>query len=70
MVTSGAETILPEGGYAKGRPRGNHGSRPRAPGSGPRYFAWMNPSAVSSSAVSTAPPAAPRTVLCESETNR
>jgi len=35
-----------------------------------RYFAWMYPSAVSSSAVRTAPPAAPRTVLCESETKR
>ena len=35
-----------------------------------RYLAWMYPSAVSSSAVSTAPPAAPRTVLCERQTNR
>jgi len=39
-----------------------------SPGSG--YFAVMYPSWVRSSAVRTAPPAAPRTVLCERATNR
>jgi hypothetical protein len=37
---------------------------------GARYLAWMYPSFVSSSAVSTAPPAAPRTVLWLSATKR
>jgi len=42
--------------------------RPNARGA--PYFAWMYPSFVSNSAVSTAPPAAPRTVLWLSATKR
>jgi hypothetical protein len=33
------------------------------------HFFWIYPSALSSSAISTPPPAAPRTVLCERHTN-
>jgi len=33
------------------------------------YFAWIYPSAFRSSAISTAPPAAPRRVLCDRPTN-
>jgi len=68
-------------GQARGRPRGARRRVPllvppsafgQAPvGREPRaHFAVRKPSALSNSAVSTAPPAAPRTVLCESATKR
>jgi hypothetical protein len=51
-------------------PAGPGGSRTPPKRGSTDHLAWMYPSAVSSSAVSTAPPAAPRTVLCERQTKR
>ena len=46
------------------------GRAPRGPTAFDAYLAWMYLSAVRSSAVSTAPPAAPRTVLWDRHTKR
>jgi len=46
------------------------GRAPRGAGAFDAYLAWMYLSAVRSSAVSTAPPAAPRTVLWDRQTKR
>jgi len=46
------------------------GPAPRGASAFDAYLAWMYFSAVRSSAVSTAPPAAPRTVLWDRQTKR